>query len=143
MLNEIEVLIRDHFGEVLIWDEKAAGLQGKYFYTAIRGIQAGIFLGFTMGSELLKPEKCIVFLFADPKSKIMKRLAVETEDLLRKIMKEIGQKYSSKINFALIKKDLPSLVRTFNIDQEGETNAMDFFAESLLLLKSTACACAS
>lgn len=137
LLSQIEELITSYFGKVLIWDERSAGLRGKYFYTDIRGTEVGIFLGFTMNTDLMRPHKCIVFVFADPKSRIKRDLIRETESLLEEMMKEIGQKDSIKINFLLVKGDLPSLVRTADIDPQNEAKTIRFFKESLQLLVKT------
>ncbi|MFQ5940577.1 MAG: hypothetical protein ACE5KA_02615 [Nitrososphaerales archaeon] len=134
LLTEIDGLIRSHFSDALIWNEGSAGLRGKYFYTKTRGMEIGIFLGFTIDSEILKPHKCLVFVFADPRSRIVKDLATETEVLLEQMVCEIGQKHSLKSNFVAVRGDLPSLVRTLNIEQENEAKAMEFFKESLLVL---------
>ena len=136
-LTQIEALIKSYFGEVLIWDERSTGLRGKYFYTQSRSAQVGIFLGFTINSDLSKPQKGIVFVFADPKSRILRDLTRETETLLDQILVEINQKDSLKINFVLVKGELPSLVRTINIEQENEAKAIEFFRESLLVLVKT------
>ncbi len=136
MLTQIEALIKNYFGEALIWDEKSGGLRGKYFYTNFKGTQTGIFLGFLMNSDLVNPKKCVVFVFGDPKCRLTRDLARETEKLLIQLKEGIVRKGVHKINFTLVKQDLPSLVSTIDIGKD-DNEAIKFFEESLLLFVQT------
>jgi hypothetical protein len=128
LLYTIERLIKDNFKDVIIWDEKSPLLKGKYFYISIKGVQVGIFLGFTIKDERL--DRCIVFCFSDPKSRVDKRIA----ELLERIFIDLSIRLKEK-GFTFIKGDLPAVVRkSAFMASMDEKNSMEFFKESLYML---------
>jgi hypothetical protein len=128
LLYTIERLIKDNFKDVIIWDEKSLTLKGKYFYISIKGVQVGIFLGFTIKDERL--DRCIVFCFSDPKSRVDKRIA----ELLERIFIDLSIRLKEK-GFTFIKGDLPAVVRkSAFIASMDEKSSVEFFKESLYML---------
>lgn len=128
IIYTIELLIKDNFKDVIIWDEKSLALKGKYFYISIKSVQAGIFLGFTIKDK--RPDRCIVFCFSDPKSRIDRRIA----ELLERIFIDLSIRLKEK-GFIFIKDDLPAIVRkSADIASMDKNDILEFFKESLYML---------
>jgi len=128
ILYTIELLIKDNFKDAIIWDEKSLTLKGKYFYTNIKGVQVGIFLGFTIKDE--RPDRCIVFCFSDPKGRVDKSIAESLECIFINLNNRLKGK-----GFVLIKDDLPAVVKkSTGIDTMDEKGIPKFFKESLHIL---------
>jgi hypothetical protein len=128
ILYTIERLIKDNFKDAIIWDEKSLTLKGKYFYIGIKGVQVGIFLGFTIKDE--RPDRCIVFCFSDPKGRVDKSIA----ESLERIFINLSIRLKGK-GFIFIKDDLPAIVKkSANIASMDEKDILEFFKESLYML---------
>jgi hypothetical protein len=128
LLYTIERLIKDNFKDVIIWDEKSPLLKGKYFYISIKGVQVGIFLGFTIKDERL--DRCIVFCFSDPKGRVDKSIAESLERIFINLSIRLKDK-----EFIFIKDDLPAIVKkSANIASMDEKDILEFFKESLYML---------
>jgi hypothetical protein len=125
ILYTIELLIKDNFKDAIIWDEKSSTLKGKYFYTNIKGVHVGIFLGFTIKDG--RPDRCIAFCFSDPKGKVDKSIA----ESLERIFINLSSRLKGK-GFIFIKDDLPAVVKkSTSIDTMDENGILEFFKESL------------
>lgn len=125
LLCLIEDLIKKSIGNVIIWDEKSKHVKGKYFYINIsKDMQVGILLGFIMDDNG-RTKKCLTLCFTDPKGRVDKSIATRTENFFNSIINKLE-------GFAIVKDDLPALIRTSTINDESKT--IEFFKSSLLLL---------
>jgi hypothetical protein len=134
LLGDLGKFLAHSFKDAIIWEQRDAGLLGKYVYLKYKGKEIGVFLGY-FADQSATIKSCMTFFFAHPTSNPEERSEVSV--LFHKLLIRLNLRVKGS-PFKLLTGRSPALMRTMHFaDGNFSPDAPNrFFAESLDVIKT-------
>jgi hypothetical protein len=134
LLSDLGKFLGQSFKDAIVWEQRDAGLLGKYVYLKYEGKELGVFMGYH-GDDSGSVKTCITFFFAHPTS-----LTEEKSQLMRlfhKLLIRLNLKLKG-CYYKIISGRSPALMRTMHFGEKAFNPDISnqFFRESIEVIKA-------
>lgn len=134
LLGDLGKFLGESFKDAIVWEQRDAGLLGKYVYLKYSGKELGVFMGY-YGDNAHSVRSCITFFFAHPASL--------TEDLgeVRRLFHKLLIRMNLRLKthrYKIVGGKSPAIMRTLNFGNETFDPEVSrrFFVESIDIIKT-------
>lgn len=134
LLNDLGKFLGASFKDAIVWEQRDAGLLGKYVYLRYAGKELGVFLGY-YGGQSGSVRTCVTFFFAHPKNLIEE--GSEIRLLFHKLLIRLNLKVKEH-RYKIVGGRSPALIRTMNFGEKAFSPDLSnqFFKESIEIIKT-------
>jgi hypothetical protein len=134
LLAELGNFLGSSFKDAIVWEQRDAGLLGKYVYLKYEGKEVGVFMGYH-GDHSGSVKSCITFFFTQPTS--MADEKSETIRLFHKLLIRLNLRLKER-HYKIVSGRSPAIMRTMHFGEESFNPELSnqFFRESIEVIKT-------
>ena len=134
LIGDLGKFLSASFKDAIVWEQRDAGLLGKYLYLKYSGKELGVFMGY-YGDHAQSVKSCITFFFAHPGS--MTEDLGEVRRLFHKLLIRMNLRLKAR-PYKSVGGKSPAIMRTLNFGKESfdPELSQQFFRESIEVIKT-------
>lgn len=134
LLSELGNFLGQSFKDAVMWEQRDAGLLGKYVYLKYEGKEVGVFMGY-YGDHSGSVKSCITFFFTHPTSLAEEKS--ETVRLFHKLLIRLNLRMKG-CHYRIVNGRSPAIMRTMHFGEQPFSHEISkqFFMESIEVIKT-------
>jgi hypothetical protein len=138
-LKDIESLLKNEFGDGIVWEQKSSDFVGKYIYMKYNEDEVGFFLGYVIDGQA-QIKTCVSSIFPHPSVAMHSNERVNIgRRKFYAILIRANLKLKKNQYRMLTGRKLPALIRTLALKAGNFDNneAIEFFKQSVSAVKES------
>ena len=134
LLNDLGNFLGTSFKDAIVWEQRDAGLLGKYVYLKYEGKEVGVFMGYH-GDQSGSVRSCITFFFTHPTSVVEEK--GEIVRLFHRLLIRLNLRLK-ECHYKIVNGRSPAIMRTMHFGEKSFSPELSnrFFKESIEFIKT-------